>query len=73
MRTAQKKEHDIKQYYQDRQAYNYWFRKRFGVADDEDYAQKIADVIYKAVEYEISGKQRQYFCEYYFDGLTMRE
>lgn len=73
MGTPQKQGFDVIQYKQDRQAYNYWFQRQFGAAEDEEEACKVSDTIYAAVRLELSEKQRTYFTEYYFEGMTMEE
>lgn len=73
MGVPQEQKFDAIQFKQDRQAYLYWFSRQFGAADDEDAAQKVSDVIYAAVRFELSETQRRYFTEYYFEGLTMDE
>lgn len=73
MGIPQEQELDVVKYKQDQQAYNYWFRKQFGGDGDEDSLQKIARLIHKAVEIELTGIQRDYFVAYYFEGMTMAE
>lgn len=73
MKLPQEQKLDVVQFRQDKAAYEYWFRKRFGATDDEDYLRKTSKLIAKAVEHELTDIQRTYFCKYYFEGLTMRE
>lgn len=62
---------DVTQYRLDLASYQYWFNRTFG-APDEDFSD-LRNLLYKAIQYELSDVQRTYLCMYYFEGLTMEE
>lgn len=73
MGIPQTQETDIVQLKQDKQAYDYWFSHAFGREECEDKSERVCSAIYAAVRLELSDRQRKYFTEYYFEGLTMKE
>lgn len=73
MRLPQEQKLDVVQFRQDKASYDYWFRKQFGVGDDEEYLGRISKLIASAIEHELTDIQRTYLSEYYFEGLTMAE
>lgn len=73
MGIPQDNKFDIVQFNQDKQSYNYWFRKQNVNSYDESFSEIIYKAIYKAVRLELTEKQRNYFVKYYFEGFTMGE
>ena len=73
MGIPQEQTFDVVQFKQDRAAYDYWFSRQFNGGGDDDLVEKVSATIYAAVRLDLSAKQRCYFTQYYFEGLTMAE
>lgn len=71
MGISQTQTFDVTQYRLDLAAYQYWFNRTFGTSD-VDFGD-LKNLLYKAIQYELTDVQRVYLCTYYFEGLTMEE
>lgn len=65
----------VVKFYQDKQAYNYWFHREFRLDEDDGDGslQRMSKIIYTAINSELTEKQRIYFWLYYMEGLTLKE
>lgn len=73
MGIPQEQTFDVAQFKQEKAAYDYWFSRQFNGGGDDDLVENVSAAIYAAVRLELSEKQRRYFSQYYFEGLTMQE
>ncbi len=73
MAMPKEREFDVTQFKQDQQAYKTWFAMQFSADEEDATAQNLAKLIHKAIQYELTDIQRDYFIAYYLNGLTMEE
>lgn len=55
----------------DQAIYQYWFQKHFCAATKELSIDK--DILYYAIEHELTNHQRTYLCDYYFESFSVSE